>query len=182
MKNKLISFITAFVLFWGVVSLSHAITAPKYRIITVYLFNFTRFMEWPDSAYDNPSATFQICVFGRDRFKLALDVAIEKETVGKRPITMRRLTQIDKITNCQVLYIGSSEKHRVANILNAVKNHPVLTVSNLPDFVDNGGMVRFYENKSRIRIEINPDALREVNLYASSKLLRIAKISRVPLT
>jgi hypothetical protein len=67
-----------------------------------------------------------------------------------------------------------------ANRIFASDGVPVLTVGDAEDFIDLGGMIRFTEADRRIRFEINPAAAERVSLRVSSRLLRLADISRRP--
>ena len=100
------------------------------------------------------------------------------ERLGERPIQVRRYHRIADLEECQILFISRSESERVPEILSSVKNRPVLTVSDADGFANQGGMIQFVTDKSRIRLRINLDAAEAANLTISSKLLRVAEIVR----
>ncbi len=102
------------------------------------------------------------------------------ERLGARPIQVRRYRRIADIGECHILFISRSENERVPEILSAVKNRPVLTVSDGDGFASQGGIIEFFTDKSRIRLRINLDAAQAANLTISSKLLRVAEIVRMP--
>jgi hypothetical protein len=147
----------------------------EYDIKAVFLFNFTRFVEWP-SQVDAQTKPLVIGVLGDDPFAGRLEEAIRGETSGKRAVAARRLSAIDEIGNCDALFICRSEKPHVEKILRELKDRPVLTVSDIPDFAELGGMVELVTEKSKVRLHINVDACKAASLAVSSKLLRPAVI------
>ena len=75
------------------------------------------------------------------------------------------------------VFIGASEKSRLAKIVEDVKNRPVLTVSEVEGFVErSGGMVNLVTGPNRIIMEINREATGQAKLSLSSQLLRLAKV------
>src|SRR5690606_7210979 len=62
-------------------------------------------------------------------------------------------------------------------VLKELEPRAMLTVGDNPAFIRAGGMIRFFSEDSRIRLQINPEAARSSGLMISSKLLRLADIS-----
>ena len=106
--------------------------------------------------------------------------SVRGERLGARPIQVCRYRRIADIEECNILFISRSENERVAEILAAVKNRPVLTVSDADGFASQGGIIQFFTDKNRIRIRINLDAAEAAKLTISSKLLRVAEVVRTP--
>jgi hypothetical protein len=52
----------------------------------------------------------------------------------------------------------------------------VLTVGDAADFARIGGMIGFYVENNKIRLQINARTAKEANLSISSKLLRLAAV------
>ncbi|MEO8210448.1 MAG: YfiR family protein, partial [bacterium] len=60
-------------------------------------------------------------------------------------------------------------------IITSLENRPILTVGEADGFCENGGMIQFYTEKNKIKLEINSEASRLASLNISSKLLAVAK-------
>ena len=58
----------------------------EHRLKAVFLFNFSKFVEWPPSAFAAADAPFVIGVFGRDPFGSDLDDVARGETVNGRQL------------------------------------------------------------------------------------------------
>ena len=149
----------------------------EYQVKAAFLYNFAQFVEWPSQAFSSPNDPFTFCLAG-DPFQGALDRTIQGETLGGRPLAVRRIGSPEDVRGCQLVYVGPSEGQRSAEIINAAANAPILMVGETEDFITTGGMIRFTQSGQRIRFEINPDAAERASLKVSSRLLRLADIVR----
>ncbi len=154
--------------------------ASEYQVKAVFLFNFVQFVDWPAPAAADSERPLLIGILGSDPFGPFLDETVRGERLGARPIQLRRYRELADIGECNVLFISQSESERVPEILSALKNRHVLTVSDGDAFANQGGMIQFVTDKSRIRLRINLEAAQAANVTISSKLLRVAEIVRPP--
>jgi hypothetical protein len=154
--------------------------ASEYQVKAVFLFNFAQFVDWRSTPAQDQRAPLIIGILGDDPFGTILDATVRGEHLGERPFEIRRLRQLRDIEGCNILFISRSENERVEQILAAVQNRPVLTVSDGDDFAERGGMIQFVNDKNRIRLRINLEAAQAANLTISSKLLRVAEIVSTP--
>jgi phosphatidate phosphatase APP1 len=74
-----------------------------------------------------------------------------------------------------VIYISSSEKWRLKPILEEISKLPILTISDIDDFVDRGGIIQQLRQQDKLVFEINMQAAQAARLTISSKLLGLAK-------
>ena len=82
--------------------------------------------------------------------------------------------------SCHILFISSSEKKNIEEILTRLGNHDILTVGETEGFARKGVIINFFLEKKNVRFEINVDAATRSNLKLSSRLLRLAHIIREP--
>ena len=142
----------------------------EYAVKAAYLLNFGRFVKWPS----DHQGSFNICVLGRDPFGGELDRTVAGESVSGHPVAVRRLDSTHDAGACAILFIGTTERSRLASILEELRHKPVLTVSDMPDFVDRGGIIQFEIQQDRVRFDVNRAAAREAGLTLSSDLLKVA--------
>jgi len=90
---------------------------------------------------------------------------------------IKRFQHVNDIKNCHILFISAKEAGRVKDILSAVQNRSILTVSDMRNFTNAGGMISFFTKDNKIKLMINPAAARAAELNISSKLLRVAEIA-----
>jgi len=154
-----------------------ALAAPsEYQVKAVFLFNFSRFVEWPAAAFASAESPFVVGVFGHDPFGAELDEVVKGETVNGRPLVVRRVGSAVEAAQCQILFIHQSEDKRLAEVLSALDRHSTLTVSDLPGAAQRGVMIRLVTEGGRVRMRINVDSARAAELVISSNLLRAAEI------
>lgn len=164
-----------FVLLAGQAGAVETSSAKEYQLKAVFLFNFARFVSWPEAAFARPTDPFVIGVVGVDPFGAALDETVRGETIEGHPLEVRRY-QTAGIAECHILFVSSSENPRLEAILDRLANRPILTVSDLENAARRGVMIRFIQENKRIRFRINVDATKRAGLIISSKLLRTAEI------
>ena len=154
--------------------------ASEYQVKAVFLFNFGQFVEWPAVAAPDPQMPVIIGILGEDPLGAFLDETVRGERLGLRPFQIRRYRELTGIEACNILFISRSENERVPQILAALRQGPILTVSDGDDFAKRGGMIQFVNDKNRIRLRINLEAAQAANIVISSKLLRVAEIVGTP--
>ncbi len=149
--------------------------AREAAVKAVFLFNFTRFVDWP-GASQRAGSPLVIGVLGTDPFGPALDAAVKGEGVAGRRLVVKRIERVEDAIDCDEVFIAASEEPRLGRILELLEGKPVLTVSDIPGFAARGGMIGLVPSDGRMKIQINPGEAKAVGLRISSKLLRPAEI------
>lgn len=148
----------------------------EYKFKAVFLFHFAQFVDWPTNAFSDPKAPLEIGILGDDPFDDFLDQTVQGENVNGHPLVIQRFHNPNDIKDCQILFISQSENRQLGRILDSLKGKTVLTVSDINNFPENGGMIGFVTIQDKIHFRINTDAAHDANLTLSSKLLRLAQI------
>ena len=156
--------------------------ASEYEVKAAFLFNFIKFVEWPRSTFSETNSPYVIGVLGKtDPFfnpqglTNYLEDAVSRKILNDRRIVVRRSDRISNLKDCHLLFVTKSERNLREIFAVAQENH-ILTVSEMGDFCERGGIINFVEQSGRVRFEINPKAAEEHSLKISSKLLNVAKI------
>ena len=158
--------------------LGRARSLSEYQVKAAYLYNFAKFVEWPNEALEGENRLIILAVLGRDPFHEALD-PLRGKTVKGRKLVIKRFKSVRELEFCHILFVSSSERDRLPHILKgALKSWSVLTIGDVEGFADSGGVIRLFFRKNNIRFKINLDAARQKGLTISSKLLRLADIVR----
>jgi hypothetical protein len=142
----------------------------EYRIKAAFLYNFSRFVVWPEAALQDRSE-FSLCTLGSTRFDEQLDTLVGK-TVHNKALVVKRFERAEQVLDCQLVFIG--EHDSLPETLRALREQPVLTVSNAAAFTEQGGIIQFTLVDNKVRFRINADAARTAGLTISSKLLSLA--------
>ena len=148
----------------------------KYELKATVLYKTFKFIRWPASAFTHPSAALNVCILGNDPFGPAIDT-ISRLPIRGRTVEVKRIATFDAEAHyCHVLFIAASEAERLDMILTAVRYKPVLTVAEIPGFVERGGVMNFTSRYNRIRIEINADMVRLAGLDIDAQFMRMVTI------
>jgi len=161
----------------GILSGAQAQRPTEYQVKAAFLFNFAKFVEWPDSVFEDARAPIVIGVIGNDPFGADLDQAVKGKIVRDRKLEVRRMPSLEEgETCCHILFISISESKRLKAIFSALRHRNVLTVGDMDGFCRNGGAVGFFLSRNKVRFEINADVVTRSGLKMSSKLLKLARI------
>ena len=160
---------------FGAAGLAAQQAAPsEFQVKAAYIYNFGKFVKWPAVAPANQSGSFTICVLDGDPFGNTLQSDLAGESVDGKPVAVKRLPRAHDAAACHILFIGSAQGKDLGQILAAVDQASVLTVSDMPDFSKRGGMIQFILEGDRVRFEINLDSAEKSHLVFDSELLKVA--------
>src|SRR5205085_544825 len=112
------------------------------KVKAVFLYNFTRFIDWPDTSFSSKDAPLIIGIIGNDRFGTYLVDVVRGEKVDMHPIIVKHFSEVSEINSCHILYINSDEEGMVKSILDSLAGRSILTVNDISEFPQIGGMVR----------------------------------------
>jgi hypothetical protein len=161
---------------FGLSAPTSAQTVEESRVKAAYLYNFAKFVDWPSGTFRNPNDPAVICVVGDERTSDVLESAVIGKRANGRPVEARSPHSSEEFKACQVLFIGFTDKERIAHLLNGLQRSSVLTVGQNDQFISLGGMINLALSHATIELEIDPDASNAVGLKISSRLLVIARL------
>jgi hypothetical protein len=134
-----------------------------------FVLNFAKFTEWPPASLPGRQGTMQLCQFGvRDELMQAFR-ALEGRPLQGAPIQWRKVSRLDEVRGCHVLFIAEPGLQLVQ-----LGGLPVLTVSDLPGFVQQGGVIGLVRQSGRLRFEVNRGVAQSAGLRLSADLLSLA--------
>jgi hypothetical protein len=150
-------------------------SATEYQVKAAYLFNFLKFVEWPEAPPREVQTKWVIGVIGTSPVgDESLKLAESKNVLG-RELEVKTFKPTENLRGCNILFVSDSEKKRLPAILASLRGSSVMTVADMDHFIDVGGMVQFVVENERIRISIDVGATGRARLKISSKLLALAR-------
>ena len=173
-RSKLICCVLIFLFFCGPVLAQEPL--PEYQVKAAYLYNFLKFVEWPEDAFPDSLAPIVIGISGDDPFGDALPQVIIGKTVQGRDLVIHKYRSGEDMRGAHILFISPLEKKRLPQILSSLRGSSVLTVADTEGFLEAGGMIQFLSENNRVRFAINVDATSRAKLKISSKLLSLARV------
>jgi len=147
----------------------------EYKIKAAYLLNFTKFVEWPTNRFPTPATPIRVGVLGKDPFGADLERTMTGRVIEGRKFEIVRVDEPEAAATCHIVFVSSSERRRLPQILEILHKAHVLTVGEHEQFLEQGGIIRFFLHEDTVRFEINPRSANNAGLRISSKLMQIAK-------
>lgn len=175
----------------------------EYQVKSAMLYNFMKFIDWPEKSRSTSDADASKNRSGqpipklsdqeKDKIFIALvaepDIyefcqIIQGKKVKNKTIQIHRFSH-EQVKDPHVLlpydlvYITSPPKSAssfdVVAILEKMKHHRILTLGEIPKFLESGGMVNFVQKDSNVCFEINLDVMQKEGFVVKAQLLRLAK-------
>lgn len=147
------------------------------QVKAVFLYNFTKYVDWPPQAFHAAGDPLAICLLDGDTFAPAVEQTIRGEVVKERSLVARVLSRPEDADDrsCSIVYVSSAVRD-VRTLLKHLAGKPVLTVGETDDFALSGGMINLRKEQNRIHFEINQEAAERAGLRISSQLLKLGRI------
>ncbi|HEX2163686.1 MAG TPA: YfiR family protein, partial [Thermoanaerobaculia bacterium] len=148
----------------------------EYEVKAAFLFNFTKFVEWPAEAFAGRDAPFRICVVGRDPFDGALGAIVAGERAAGRRLVAEHHARPEAAGGCQIVFFAGGDEADLLDRLPAAGARHRLVVGESAALLRAGGHFRFRLAGERVRLSVNLRALEAGRLRVSSRLLRLAEV------
>lgn len=142
------------------------------QLKTAYLFNFAKFVSWPD----NPDQIV-LCINTRPSTSEGIAALDGRQIDSGRTLLVRQIET--DLQGCH-MYFGThepvSERSGAPRVMAAsVSGAPPLSISDEPGSLDSGFTFEFFLQANKLRFAVNPTGLEEANFQISSKLLQLAR-------
>lgn len=146
------------------------------QVKATYIYHTGRYVTWPKNVFPKADSPFIVGVVGNSSIHRYLTAIAEKKTVHDRPLVIKNPSK-DAWKNCQILFVDSSvDQEQRQEILQAVKDQPVLLMGESETFLDAGGHIYFAIVENRVRLRIALEPAQKKGFQFSSQLLRVADI------
>jgi hypothetical protein len=153
-------------------------TPSEYEVKAIYLYNFLKFVKWPeDACQDHTAGAHRIAVLGTSPFNKVLAALQKKLSLQGKDLDivfLESYSQDTQLPDCCLLFIAESEHKDIPGILNRINGKSVLTVADSDSFIEQGGMISLVSHNNKIRWAVNRYPVKKSGLQLSSRLLNIA--------
>ncbi len=156
--------------------LLHAQTASDRQVKAAYLYNFAKFVEWPEHTFASSTDAIHFCIWNDRGFEADVRQIVNGKLLAGRSIEVVGCQNIDQLRKCHILFIGSSDERETRRILQVLREVSALTVGDMKDFIANGGIINFVLQEDRVQFEVNHKSATRAGLRISSRLLGVAKL------
>lgn len=151
------------------------VTASERNIKAAFLYKFTAYVEWPESAFARPDTPLTFGVMGDEPIAAELARLATGRSVDGRPLAVRRLREGEPLAGLHVLFIGRAEGARIEQISRAAGTRPILIVTESEGALAQGSAINFVVSESRVKFAIAAESAEKRSLKLSSRLLTVAQ-------
>ncbi|MDP2561212.1 YfiR family protein [Psychrobium sp. 1_MG-2023] len=162
-------------------SKSFANNSSQEQLTAAFVYQITKFAQWPKASQSLPNNSFSICIFGepsptlRQYFR-----ALEQKTTQGKPITYSEFMNKQQLKNsnasCQILYIINHHQEHLneQDIINLSKN--TLLIGQSKAFLAQGGMLSLVIINRKMKILISQNNIERSNIKLQPRLKALAKV------
>jgi hypothetical protein len=144
-----------------------------------FLYNLAKFVEWPPEAFKSSDDPILCCMLGDGPYERKLEQIKNPQFVEKRRFVFQHVVNVAQLSGCPILFVKPSELKRWTTLASEFKSRSILTVGEADEFITAGGILRFSVDSGKVRIQINADEAKRINLRINSRLLNLARIVEV---
>ncbi len=172
MKKKILyGFILLIMLLFQKVALSQY---DMYKAL--YIYNFTKKIDWPNVDHQEKKQPFSICVFGKDyEITTYLKEFTQSKKVVDRQIIIKETKDIKELLNAEVIYVPRKSYNSFQKSAQQFKYDKPLIISDKNSFLID---ISFVETDEELLFEIKPEKIKKKRLKVSNALLKLGIIKR----
>ncbi|HTD67267.1 MAG TPA: YfiR family protein [Candidatus Limnocylindria bacterium] len=152
--------------------------AKEHELKAAFLYNFTKFVEWPTNSFADTNTPLVIAVAGPSPCAAALEPLARDRKVNGRSFIIKTVKKPEEAAGAHLLFVPASENARLKDWLAWSAGQSVLTVGESEEFAQQGGMIVFLVEGEKIRFEINMAQADAARLKVSAQLQKLAKTVR----
>jgi hypothetical protein len=141
---------------------------PDVDVKAAFVARFPDFVSWPQGR--RATEQTRLCLSPSHSFETLVREAAEAATGRSRPLIVHQLRMREPLGHCHVLYVAPQDH----DLLPQVRDQPILTVGDEPDFCERGGVINFRIVGGRVRFEIGLAQAQRVGLGIHPQLLQLA--------
>lgn len=139
------------------------------RIKSIYIYNFTKYIEWPASYKEG---SFVIGFLGSNSAILTeLSKMAETKKVGTQPIHIRNINTIGENDKFNIIYILSDNSTQLSDVLSKIKGKSTLVVTEKPGLAKQGSGINFVIVENKQKIELNKSNIEKYKLKIAATLV-----------
>ena len=151
------------------------VTGQEYDVKMGFIYNFAKFVTWPQAADDRDPQTLVLCYVADDP-SIAVFQKLDGKTIRDRKIKVVAYQDGTCIAQSHIIFFATRDQERIQEILAQAKGRGILTIGEVEGFSRWGGVINLFEESNRLRFKVNLTAARREGLKMSSQLLVSAQI------
>jgi hypothetical protein len=114
----------------------------EYQVKAVFLFHFAQLLSWLADKLTVADNSLYLFTFGEDPFQGELESTVAGKAIGNRVIRILHFKEMGNMQGCHLLFLGKANGMPIPKLLADLRNVPILTVGETPDFLADGALDR----------------------------------------
>lgn len=149
-------------------------SAAETSVKAAIVHKISKFVAWPDSAFESDDSPMRFCVVGDDQILNALQELSNRKIHGREVLALSASDPESAVSLCDVLYLGDDDVRAAEEWLSMIGNRPILTFGETGKYGADVSIVSVMVRRNKVRFEINLDANRNTGLSIGAQLLQLA--------
>lgn len=145
--------------------------AQEEKYIGLFLYNFTKFFEWPE---EMKSGDFIIEVIGHKSVADELQQIAIGKTIGNQKLVIKNYTSVSEIGDCQILFLGYWQSRYLPEVLEKVKGRSTLLVSEMEGLLKKGTDINFIIHEGKIKFELQTGTITNKSIKINQRIRELA--------
>lgn len=142
-----------------------------YRMQSVFIVRFAKYIEWPGSA---KSGDFQIGVLGGEEAEKAIHATVDGKTVGNQKIVVKRFDAVSQVSPCNILYITYPKSSNYYSAASKLQGKSTLIITEKEGLAKKGSNINLVVNDGKMNFEVNKASSEKSGLKIPASLLSLA--------
>ena len=160
------------ILFFGLIFLlSSNVFGQNERFKALFLYNFTKYVEWPSS---QNKGNFTIGVLGNSDIIQNLNIIAKRKKVGSQKIIISEFKNINDLKSCHILYVTSGKSKDLKKILSKYGEN-TLIITESKGLAKKGAGINYFDNDGNLSFEINKKNITNKGLKLDESLISLGK-------
>jgi hypothetical protein len=153
------------------VLLSMTIKAQETKFIALYLYNFTKYVDWPA---EHKSGEFVIGVVGSNQVYNELMQLAQGKPVGTQSISVKSFRNVDEVSSVHILFLAEAHSRRVDQAISKLGQSAPLIVTQQEGATLQGSAINFVIRDETMKFELKKSNAQKFGLRVHSRLDNLA--------
>ena len=141
------------------------------RAQALFIFNFSRLIEWPASYRNGP---FVIGILGTSTVSEELITYTKGKKVGVQDIQVVNFKTVQEISFCHILFVPFSRSKQLAEIASSMQGKSILIITEKNGALNEGSAINFIVFEDKLKFELKPENASRYGIKVSSKLTEMS--------
>lgn len=147
-----------------------SLSAQGERFKAVFMYNFTKYLEWPAQ---KQKGDFVIGVYGNSGLINELKIIAQKRKVGTQQIVVKKISDLSELSGCNIIYLPESRSSKVNEIKTLCRGKGVVLITDKSGLAKTHAGINYVMVNGKQNFEINKSHLEGQGVKVNSALMSL---------